>query len=326
MKEGVLYREGTGLDRIKIKHCALPELALHEIDTRLAWMGQSFSFPLFISSMTGGYQKGAFINEQLARFAQQNKLPMGVGSQRAMMEDQSLAYSFESVRKAAPDIFIASNIGGIQLASLGANKVLSEICQPIAADAIIVHLNSLQELMQPEGDRDFRGIKNAITDLVQCSPIPVIVKETGAGISAEVAARLLHVGVSCIDVAGAGGTSWAKVELERGMRSHLNEFAEWGIPTTECLLEVEKLRGMYSFSLMASGGISSGIDATKALCLGADLVGVARPLIKALIEQGFEGLQTWFEHFQEQFCMAMLLSGSQTLHDLSTHKLVKINT
>ena len=316
------YTRGTGFDRYQFTHNALPEVDFGEIGTETEFLGRVFSFPLFISSMTGGYTDAGAVNAIIAEFCETHNLPFGVGSQRIMLEDEEAISSFSIVRERAPEAFIASNIGGAQLIGGLPEKKLDLLVKSIEADAIIVHLNPLQELMQPEGDRNFKGIAKGIEKLVKDSDLPVMVKETGAGISGEVAKRLLDLGVSVIDVAGAGGTSWSKVENERpSNKNPENLFNDWGIPTLQCINEIRELKGIYDFELIASGGIRSGIDIAKSFCLGATFAASAQPVIKAVVENGREGLQELYEKWSRQLKIALTLTGCEQVSELELHHL-----
>lgn len=311
------YEKTTGLEHISFQHNALPELNLSEISTKANFAGREFSMPLFISSMTGGYTGAKAVNQIIAETCERWNLPFGVGSQRAMLLDFSQADSFSVVRKMAPKAFIASNIGGCQLIQETKLSSIHKIIDVIEANALIVHLNPLQELMQPEGDSDFKGILNQIEKLVSSVQIPVIVKETGAGIHANVARKLVDVGVSIIDVAAAGGTSWAKVEnLRKSENLQENEFNEWGIPLVDCLLSY-KGRNKNEYSLMASGGIKSAFDMIKCLGLGADFTAIAQPVIKAIVENGEEGFEKLLKNWQENQKRIQLLLGVKTVSELS---------
>jgi len=277
--------------------------------------------------MTGGYPDAERINRSLAEAAQQFGLAMGIGSARQAMESDSQHGSFSIVRKSAPGIPIFTNIGGREVAQLdGAGKIreLRKIIDLVEADAIAIHLNPLQELMQPEGSTDFRGVLNGIEQVVLTLGIPVIVKEVGAGISAQVAKRLLDVGVTVIDVAGAGGTSWAGVEILRHDDSDQptrEPFWDWGIPTVQALLDVVTLRTDHEFTLIASGGITNGLDVARSIALGADLAAMARPLIKSLVDHGPEALHAQIESILFQLRGAMFLTGSRDLAELSKQEL-----
>lgn len=316
------YTRGTGFNDYQFRHNALPEVNFDEVHTEIDFLGRTFSFPLFISSMTGGYTDAGAVNAILAEFCESHNLPFGVGSQRIMLEENEAISSFSIVRERAPGAFIASNIGGAQLIEGLSEKNLDLLVNSIDADAVIVHLNPLQELMQPEGDRNFAGIATGIEKLVKDSDLPIIVKETGAGISGEVAKRLLDIGVSVIDVAGAGGTSWSKVENERPTNREPEElFNDWGIPTVQCINEICELKPAYNFELIASGGIRSGIDMAKALCLGATFTASAQPVIKAVVEGGLEGLEALYSKWVKQLKIVLTLNGCEQVSELELHHL-----
>jgi len=317
----------TGFAELHFRHNALPEIALSQVDCTSTFLGKPLSAPLIISSMTGGYAHATEINRHLAEAAQQFGLAMGVGSARQALESDEHHASFRIVRDVAPQIPIFTNIGGHEAARLyssGKTIELLRIIDLIEADAIAVHLNPLQELMQPEGNTDFRGVLDAIEAMVQRLGLPVIVKEVGAGISGNVAKRLLDVGVSVIDVAGAGGTSWAGVEIlrhEKNDQPALEPFWDWGIPTVQALLEVSDLRDSHTFTLVSSGGVKDGLDIAKSIALGADLAGIARPLIKTLVDAGPESLHKLLDTIIYQLRGAMFLTGSKTLNDLCEQEL-----
>lgn len=311
------YAQPTGFDRYRMRHNALPEVNFNDLDTQTEFLGRPFSFPLFISSMTGGYTDAGAVNAIIATFCQKYNLPFGVGSQRIMLEQQEAEASFSVVRKKAPDAFIASNIGGQQLIGGLSTEHYKLMVNSIAADAIIVHLNPLQEMMQPEGDRNFKGILDGISDLADQATVPVIVKETGAGITGDAAKKLLDAGVSVIDISGAGGTSWSKVENARtSNESPETIFDNWGVPTAQCLHEVNQLKDSFDFQIIASGGIRNGLDIAKALCLGADFTASAQPVIKAVIEKGQEGLEELYRRWVKQLKISMLLTGCERVSDL----------
>ncbi len=315
------YRKSAGFEYYDFLHNALPEVSFDEIDTKASLLGRDFSFPLFISSMTGGYSGAVAVNEIIARFCEKENLPFGVGSQRAMLEAPEETESFSVVRKNAPNAFIAANIGGVQLAAGLTDDDLSRLTDSIEANAVIVHLNPLQELMQPEGDRDFRGILDGITSLCSRTSLPVIVKETGAGISEATARKLLDAGVKAIDVAGAGGTSWSRVENLRAGTTD-SGFDEWGIPTIECITNLHGLiKG--KAALIASGGIKSSFDMAKAICLGAVFTASAGPVISAVVNEGEEGLQRLYSSWKKDFTTIMCLLGVREVSGLSPYHLVR---
>lgn len=324
LDESTQYAQSSGFDDFGFVHNALPEINFDEVSTEAIFLGRTFAMPLFISSMTGGYAEGAAVNSVIAEVCEELNLPFGVGSQRAMLEDSSLADSFTIVREKAPTAFICANIGGAQLIGGLKRDRLKLLTESIKADAIIVHLNPLQELMQPEGDRNFKGILAGIEQLVKDARLPVIVKETGAGISQQVARKLLNVGVQVIDVSGAGGTSWAKVENARELNKNARTlFNEWGIPTVECLQQLVALQWERDFGLIASGGIRSAFDIAKALCLGAGFTAVAQPVIKAVKNDGKEGCTHLIKNWQQDLKMILTLLGCGTIRELNQSHLRK---
>jgi len=286
LDEDVQFHAVTnGLERYRFTHCCLPELNRSEINLTTTFLGKSLGAPLLISSMTGGTEQAKTINFRLAEVAQHYKLAMGVGSQRVAVENPQVADTF-AVRSHAPDILLFANLGAVQLNySYGLDECLRviDLCQ---ADALILHLNPLQECIQPKGDTNFRGLIDKINILCSKLPVPVIVKEVGNGISAAIAQKLLDAGVTAIDVAGAGGTSWAKVESERALNAQQRRlgltFADWGLPTAECITSIRAFAP--EIPLIASGGLRNGLDVAKAIALGADLAGLAWPFLQAAAE------------------------------------------
>lgn len=322
LTEGTQYQQPTGFERFSFVHNALPELNEKDISLEHPLLGHTFSMPLFLSSMTGGYADAGPVNAIIAEFCENEILPFGVGSQRAMLEDDSLTETFSVVREMAPNAFICSNIGGAQLIGGLSKNHLKRLVDSVKANAIIVHLNPLQELMQPEGDRDFKGILQGIEQLIMETDLPVIVKETGAGISEHTARRLLNVGVEAIDVAGAGGTSWAKVENFRSSNTAANHlFDEWGISTVQCLQELSKLEWERSFTLISSGGIRSAFDIGKSLCLGAHFTATAQPIIKAIKKGGYEGLDTLVSQWKRDLKIILMLLGCRNPAELNSSHL-----
>lgn len=320
--ESTQYALSTGFENFRFVHNALPEVNYNEVSTNCSLLGRTFSFPVFISSMTGGYSEAGQVNGIIAEFCEENNLPFGVGSQRAMLEDESLTKTFSIVRKKAPNSYICSNIGGAQLIGGLSESNLNRMIDSIEADACIIHLNPLQELMQPEGDINFNGILDGIEDLVNKTSLPVIVKETGAGISQHAAKKLLNVGVSVIDVAGAGGTSWAKVENQRSSDPN-HEFNNWGIPTKDCLIDLSKLQWERSFEIISSGGIRSSFDIAKSFCLGAGFTATAQPIIKAIHEEGYKGIDSLFKKWQKDLKIILTLLGCTTLQELNRTHIVE---
>ena len=286
LEEDVQFRANTnGLERYRFIHSCLPELNPDEIDLGTSFLGKQLKAPLLISSMTGGTETAKKINYRLAEVAEAYGLAMGVGSQRVAVEKPDLAHTF-AVRSLAPHILLFANIGAVQLNyNYGAEQCLRAI-DLLEADALILHFNPLQEFVQPKGDTNFKGLLDKIENLCSKLEVPVIAKEVGNGISGTMAQQLVNAGVKAIDVAGAGGTSWAKVESKRAenaLERRLGEtFADWGIPTAECIVDI---RSLYpELPLIASGGLKNGLDAAKAIALGANLAGLARPFLAAAAE------------------------------------------
>jgi isopentenyl-diphosphate delta-isomerase len=326
VNEDVFYNKTTGFELYDFVHNALPEVNSDSVDLKGKLLGRSFDLPFFVSSMTGGYADGESVNAKLASFCEKMNLPLGVGSQRAMIENPEETSSFSVVRKHAPNAFIAANIGGAQLIGGLAQHDVNRMIESIHADAIIIHLNPLQELMQPEGDRNFKGIEKGIQTLVESSDIPVIVKETGAGLSADVAKRLLEAGVAVLDTAGAGGTSWAKVEnLRQKEYKALHHFNDWGLPTAVCVKNLQVLRSDFEFELIASGGIRDAFDIVKAVALGADFAAAAQPVIKSLMDSGEEGLERWYYQLKNDCKIILTLLGCTSFNDLDYTHLRKIS-
>ena len=314
--EDVSFRgKSTGLERYELEHNALPEIDLDDVDTSIEFLGRRCSMPRLVSSMTGGYPEAERINRELAEVCETLRIPMGVGSQRQALESSSQHESFRAARRAAPSIPLFGNIGGAEIARAADVDAVRRLAELIDADAMAVHLNPLQELMQPEGSPRFRGVLAAIERLVRELGLPVIVKEVGAGLSVGVVARLLDAGVRHIDVAGAGGTSWAGVELLR--RSDGDEdFWDWGIPTAEALRAARPSCERTGATLIASGGIASPRDVSVAIALGAHIVGAARPFLKTLLDGGPDALVGALERWRRHLRGSMFLTGAATVDEL----------
>lgn len=325
LKRDVGFREKrTGLEEYEFVHNALPELDLAEVDTSVRFLGRTLALPFMVSCMTGGYAGALTINRRLAEVCEAAGVAMGVGSQRQALESKEFRRTFSVVREAAPTIPVVGNIGGAEVASMKSADAAQELVDLIGADAFTVHLNPLQELLQPEGSPRFRGVLDGIAMLVRSLQVPVIVKEIGAGISLNVARRLLEAGVRIIDVAGAGGTSWAGVEALRSPdREFSAQFWDWGIPTATALQEAAALKQSVPFTLIGSGGIASGFDAAKCIALGADLVASARPMLLALQQGGTAGLRSLLASWEKTLRGIMFLTGSRTVADLQHAPLVR---
>jgi len=278
-------RISTGFERYRLPHRALPDLNLEDVHTSITLLGKHLAAPLLISSMTGGTPEARVINQRLAEAAQAAGIGMGLGSQRAAIEDSALADTYR-VRRVAPDILLMANLGAVQLNYGYGPDECRRAVEMIGADALILHLNPLQEALQPEGDTRFAGLLSKIEEVCRTLEIPVIVKEVGWGISERAARRLADAGVAAIDVAGAGGSSWSQVEMHRAttdrQRRVAAAFADWGIPTAESLLMAR--RGAPELPIIASGGIRDGIQMAKAVALGATACGIAGPFLRAADE------------------------------------------
>ena len=325
LNRDVGFREKrTGLEHYEFVHNALPELDLAEIDTSTAFLGRALSLPFMISCMTGGYAGALAINRQLAGVCEELGIAFGVGSQRQALQSKEYWRTFSVVREVAPTIPVIGNIGAAEVAGLKSADPVRTLVELIRADAFAVHLNPLQEFLQPEGTPKFRGVLDGIGMLVRSLSVPVIVKEIGAGISQQVAIRLLDAGVTIIDVAGAGGTSWAGVEVLRSRdREFASRFWDWGIPTAEVLRDTALLKQERSFTLIGSGGITSGLDAAKCLALGADLAASARPMLAALHRGGKRALHSLLASWAKELQGIMFLTGSRTIADLQHTPLIR---
>ncbi|MBE9203228.1 type 2 isopentenyl-diphosphate Delta-isomerase [Synechocystis sp. PCC 7339] len=296
LEEDVLGKGvSTGFERLMLEHCALPGVDLDGVDLGLTLWDKSLTYPWLISSMTGGTPEAKQINLFLAEVAQALGIAMGLGSQRAAIENPDLAATYQ-VRSVAPDILLFANLGLVQLNYGYGLAEAQRAVAMIEADALILHLNPLQEAVQPDGDRRWSGLWSKLETLVRSLEVPVIVKEVGNGISGPVAKRLQECGVKAIDVAGAGGTSWSEVEAHRQTDRQAKEvahnFADWGLPTALSLQQV--VQNTEQIPIFASGGIRSGIDGAKAIALGATLVGSAAPVLA----EATVNAQRVYDHYQ----------------------------
>ncbi|HUI31087.1 MAG TPA: type 2 isopentenyl-diphosphate Delta-isomerase [Candidatus Acidoferrales bacterium] len=324
LNENVDYQKSTGFEKYTFVHNALPEINYDEIDIGTEFFSYKFSAPIIVSSMTGGFKRGGSINAALAEFCREKNIGMGVGSQRQALDNDEYLETFKVVRRTAKNIFVMSNIGAAQIAGGFALDNARRIVDMVEANAIAVHLNALQEMIQPEGDRNFRGVVKGISELVKKIGMPVIVKETGAGIGGEAAKKLIDNGVAAIDVSGAGGTSWSAIEtLRRTDRRIGKSFWNWGIPTAEALVQVNALSSRKKIKLISSGGIRNGINVAKSIALGADICSAAQPFLKALDKAGVKGLMREFDAWVDELKGVMFLTGSVNLRQLNKVKLEK---
>ncbi|MEM4576659.1 MAG: type 2 isopentenyl-diphosphate Delta-isomerase [Candidatus Nezhaarchaeales archaeon] len=321
VKEDVeMHRNTTGFEDVWLVHRCLPEIDVSDVRLETKFLGHELKAPLMVSAMTGGHSKTKEINSTIAEVVEEMGLAMAVGSQRAALLNEGLAETFTVVRKKAPTAYIIANIGVVQLtANLDISDV-RKIVEMIEADALNIHLNPAHEFSQMEGDLKFKGALQAIKRVAENIDVPVIVKETGCGISREDAVKLVEeANVKAIDVAGAGGTSWCKVEALRArnrgnhFKARVAEaFTEWGIPTVISLIEV---RSGVDIPIIASGGVRSGVDCAKAIAIGADIAGMALPVLRAA-SQGVTALRNFLNVVIEQLKGAMFLTGARNLHDL----------
>lgn len=316
----------AGFAQLRFPHRALPELDLKEIDLSVHLFGKTLRAPLLISSMTGGAKEAEQLNLHLAEAAEALGVAMGVGSQRAALLNDSLARTYQ-VRRVAPHIVLLANIGAVQLNyGFGLDECRRAV-DMIEADALILHLNALQEAVQPEGDTNFKGLLAKIEIVCRNMDVPVVAKEVGNGIGIEDARRLIDAGVSAIDVAGAGGTSWSEVERFRHTKTQgrrvASTFAGWGIPTTRALVEIRD--AFPRITLIGSGGVRSGLDVAKAIALGADLAGSAAPHLFAASEgDGAADVVSGLGAFIDELRIAMFCTGAANLAALRAVPLVRV--
>ncbi|MFC7520334.1 type 2 isopentenyl-diphosphate Delta-isomerase [Xanthomonas populi] len=325
----VLARQATsapvvpGWERILFEHCALPELNLAQIDLRASLLGKTLRAPLLISSVTGGMPRADAINRHLSEAAQILRIAMGVGSQRVSLQSHSAQGLTRALRRNAPDIPLLANIGAAQLCEADGLDLARRAVDALEADGLIIHLNPLQEAVQPEGDRDWRGVLAQIARTARSIGVPIVVKEVGSGLSAAVACALVEAGVAVIDVAGAGGTNWAAVEGERALdladRAVAMAFADWGIPTPTSVQAIR--RTLPAVKLIASGGIRDGVDVAKAIRLGADIAGQAAGVLRAATVST-EAVVAHFEIVIRQLAVACFCTGSADLAALRQARLL----
>ncbi len=312
----------TGLENYYLIHQALPEMGLQDVHTETRFLGHALRAPLLISAMTGGTAMAHEVNLRLAKAAQELGLAMGLGSQRAAIEDPSLMATYQ-VRGVAPDILLFANLGAVQLNYGYGVAECRRAVDSVGADALVLHLNPLQEALQPEGNTDYTGLVDKIAQVCASLHVPVIVKEVGWGLSAETARVLQQAGVAALDVAGAGGTSWSEVERYRSPSPADAEvaaaFAGWGIPTAEALRQVRE--ALPEMPLIASGGITNGVEAALCLALGANMVGLAQALLPGAMNS-FEAVMEKLSIILRQLRIAMFCTGARQITDLDSSRVV----
>ena len=316
LEEDVQSGITTGLEKYRFIHQALPELDLEVIDTEINLFSHKLSAPILISSMTGGTEQAGTINRTLAIAAQETQVALGLGSQRAAIEQPELIVTYQ-VRRYAPDIVLFANLGAIQLNySYGLDECQRAV-DTIAADALILHLNPLQEAVQPEGDTRFSDLLVKIERVCANLSVPVIVKEVGWGISRQAAKQLHEAGVAAVDVAGAGGTSWTQVEMHRAQDARQANiaaaFIDWGIPTAQSILNVKEMAP--AMTIFASGGLRNGVDIAKCIALGASLGGMAGPFLKAAAQSEQKVIET-IQDLTRQIKICMFAAGAKDISSL----------
>ncbi|MCW3996905.1 MAG: type 2 isopentenyl-diphosphate Delta-isomerase [Candidatus Bathyarchaeota archaeon] len=318
-KKAQAKKATAGFEDIQLIHRALPEINRQTIDLSTTFLGKKFKAPIIVGAMTGGTEEAIPINSAIAQAVEQLGLGMGVGSQRAAVEKSSLEKTYRVAREKAPNAFLIANVGGVQLVHGYGVKEVRHIVEMIDADAVAIHLNALQEAVQPEGQTNFQGVLGKIAEVVDAIDVPVIVKETGAGISAEDAKALEAAGVKAIDISGVGGTSFAAVEYHRSdkktnvVHNFLGEaFWDWGIPTAVSLIEVAQT---VKLPLIASGGIRSGTDIAKAIAINASLASISQPILETAV-LGVKETEEKLRCLIEELRNALFLVGAQKLSDL----------
>lgn len=314
-----------GFEDIHFIHKAIPEINKQDINLSTNFFGHKFSAPLIVGAITGGTPQAEKINSTIAEAIEDLRLGMGVGSQRAAIEDKTLAKTFAVARKKAPHAFLIANIGGVQLVHGYSVKEVKKAIEMIEADAIAIHLNALQEAIQPEGQTNFKGVLSKITELSREIDKPVFVKETGTGIAAEEAKKLEAAGVKAIDIGGLGGTSFAAVEFHRAIKedSQLQRFLgeafwDWGIPTATSIVEIAQT---VKIPIIASGGIRNGTDIAKSLALGAEFASLAQPVLQTAVK-GVKETKNLLTLLIEELRNIMFLVGAQNIEQLEKTPIV----
>ena len=312
--DNVAFRQKTTLlEEVDLVHCALPEMHADEVDSSVEFVGKRLEAPVVIAAMTGGTDEAAKINKDLAVVAEELGLAIGLGSQRAMFERPDTTWTFQ-VRDEAPKVPLFGNLGLVQ-ARVMSTQQIADLCGEVGADALCVHLNPAMEIVQPGGDRDFRGGIDVFRRLIEELNLPIIAKETGSGLSRGVGSSLKSAGVEYVDISGAGGTSWVAVEAHRAesdQKALAEELWDWGLPTAASLVQ---LRGL-GLQSIATGGLRTGSDVARAIALGASAGGLAAPVLKAYRADGREGAKRFLEGVIRTIRAIMLLTGSRTITEL----------
>jgi len=321
LKKDVSFKEKTTLlECVELNYKALPEINFAEVDLSTEFLGKKFSFPFLVSAITGGAQASKKINLDIAKACQDLGIGMGLGSMRAMLQQPSLMETY-FVRDVAPDIFLAGNIGAAQLKQYSPHEI-NDALQAIEANALAIHINAAQEAMQPEGDLDFSGVIAKIAEYADTLSVPVYVKEVGHGVSYEVASALRETNIKAIDVQGAGGTSWTRVDALRHKKSFGEEFRDFGTPTTVSLIETKNALKGAPKKIVASGGIRNGLDAVKAIVIGANMTGNALPVLKAQDKKGAKGVADYLQNMKTEMQITSFLLGCKNVEELHKQQYV----
>ncbi|MCX6150272.1 MAG: type 2 isopentenyl-diphosphate Delta-isomerase [Ignavibacteriales bacterium] len=324
LTDKVAFKEkSNGFDKYDFEHYAITEVDIKKIDFGTKFFHKKIKLPFLISCMTGGTPEAENINEKLAIAANSLQILLGVGSQRQALENKLYHKSYKVIRKHAPNIPILGNIGAAQVCGPKSVEQIKYLIDLIQADAFVVHVNPLQELLQKNGEPNFKNLLNMLDKICGKIDIPIIVKEVGSGISKRAAFDLLNVGVKGIDVAGAGGTSWAGVEILRSKENKNNIFWDWGLPTSYCLRTVNQLKSKNNFLLIGSGGIFNGFDIAKAMVLGADITASARIILQELDKNNIEGVEKLIAGWFDTVKKIMFLTGCSTVDQFKKQKLIK---
>jgi isopentenyl-diphosphate Delta-isomerase len=323
LNDNVSFEKSNGFDHYEFEHFAITEVEFSKIDLSISFFGSKIDLPFLISCMTGGTSEAEAINEKLAIVAKNLNIPIGVGSQRQAVEEKKYHSTYRVIKKNAGKVPVLGNLGAAQL--VRSNKTVDEIkflVDLIEANAMVIHLNPLQELLQPEGEPNFKGLLKTIEKLTSQINLPFIAKEVGSGISKSVAKKLLNAGVQGIDVAGAGGTSWASIELLRKGEND-DYFKEWGLPTSYCIRTIRELKKNFNFLLISSGGINNGIDIAKSIALGADMAASARSILTRLLKDGIDETTNMIINWFITVRKIMYLTGCTKLNQLKGIGLIR---
>lgn len=309
----------NGFEYFEVIPKSIPNINYRDITLETEFLGRKFDAPILVSGMTGGYPAAEKINKGIARVCSKMNIPMGVGSQRAMIENPDTINTF-NVKEEVGDLFLIGNLGLVQFCKNYGEKEYTAAIEGINADAMAIHINAFQELCQPEGDLDFANSWTELKEICKYSDVPVIVKEVGSGIAYEEVIKMEKMGCAAVDVGGSGGTSWAKLELMRNDNPPFrldDPVLRWGVPTAFGTYEAT---AKSSIPIISTGGMYHGSMATKALAMGSSMIGVARPIIQAFVDQGEKGVEDWINHYLETIKRLMFLMGVDTINQLKTQR------